>query len=76
MPQSKEVHREYMRLRREKVHKGITIPKYDHDLTAKEVGFLLTQKTEDRRSHFPDILLPLGQAYYACLDEQNTPELT
>ena len=74
MPQTKEVHKEYMRRRREGSQtqgsqEGFT-PRYDHDLTAKEILKLHNERTQDQIDRFPMIPLPFGEAYYKALQER------
>jgi len=83
MPQSKEVHKEYMRVHR-KQEKGsqtqgsqegsqeyVTLNyDYDRDLTPRERAVLCLNRTKDQKDRFPNIPLPFGQAYYQALAEQ------
>ena len=48
----------------------VSTPLYDHDLTAREIMALHSQRTQDQIDRFPNIPLPFGQAYYKTLSEQ------
>lgn len=45
-------------------------PRYDHDLTVREILTLHSQRSQDQVDRFPDIPLPFGEAYYKALREQ------
>ena len=76
MPQSKEVHKDYMKRRREGSQTGSQCQgsqgqgsqiRYDHDLTVREILTLHSQRTQDQIDRFPNIPLPFGEAYYQAL---------
>jgi len=54
---------------------GITtnnvIPRYDYELTVKEILTLHYRRLHDQVDRFPSIPLPFGQAYYEALAEHN-----
>ena len=76
----KEAIRKAVQKHRQGITEGITeegittnnvIPRYDYELTVKEILTLHYRRLHDQVDRFPSIPLPFGQAYYEALAEHN-----